>query len=85
MRMTLKEMFRGDLGITYHQELMRLIDAFKAVNLYVGSVVITHYAKQKAATLLKKKLEKLGIQTALHYPIELSFDVETICSKKWFW
>lgn len=76
---------RGDLGITYHQELMRLIDAFKAVNLYVGSVVITHYAKQKAATLLKKKLEKLGIQTALHYPIaNYPFDVETICSKNGF-
>ena len=32
---------RGDLGITYDMDVMRLIDAFRAIGLYVGSVVIT--------------------------------------------
>lgn len=34
---------RGDLGITYDLDVLRLIDAFRGIGLYVGSVVITHY------------------------------------------
>ena len=54
-----KNKVRGDLGITYIQDLFRLIDAFTEVGLYVGSVIITHYNKQQEAQKLKRKLESI--------------------------
>lgn len=65
-----KNKVRSDLGITYDQDCLRLIDAFRSIDLYVGSVVISHYAKQPMADAFKKKLESLGIKVALHYPIQ---------------
>lgn len=65
-----KNKVRGDLGITYDLDVLRLIDAFSAIGLYVGSVVITRYSGQKAALLFKERLEALGVKTYLHYPIE---------------
>ena len=41
-----KSKLRNDLGITYDEEVLRLIDAFRSVGLYVGSVVLTRYDKQ---------------------------------------
>ncbi len=61
---------RGDLGITYDLELLRLIDAFTSVGLYVGSVVITKYAGQPAADAFRQRLSALNIKSYLHYPIE---------------
>ncbi len=61
---------RGDLGITYDLEVLRLIDAFTSVGLYVGSVVITKYAGQPAADAFRSKLSSLNIKSYLHYPIE---------------
>ena len=61
---------RGDLGITYDLDVLRLIDAFTSVGLYVGSVVITKYAGQPAADAFRKKLSSLNIKSYLHYPIE---------------
>ena len=52
---------RGDLGITYDLDVMRLIDTFRSIGLYVGSVVITQYAGQHAADLFQRKLEALGV------------------------
>ena len=46
---------RGDLGITYDEDTLRLIDAFRGIGLYVGSVVITHYRSQPAAELFQKR------------------------------
>lgn len=60
---------RGDLGITYDLEVLRLIDAFNAVGLYVGSVVITQFANQPAAIKFQEQLSKLGIKHYVHYPI----------------
>ena len=60
---------RGDLGITYDLESLRLIDAFRSIGLYVGSVVITYFAAQPAAEAFQKKLESLGIKVYRHYPI----------------
>lgn len=60
---------RGDLGISYDQEVFRLIDKFKDLDIYVGSVVITQYAGQPAADAFRKQLEKNGIPSYLHYPI----------------
>ncbi len=60
---------RGDLGITYDLETLRLIDAFRGVGLYVGSVVITCFTGQRLALAFEKRLKSLGIKTYRHYPI----------------
>ena len=60
---------RGDLGITYEDETLRLIDAFRGIGLYIGSVVITHYRGQAIAKQFKKRLEALGIKVYKHYII----------------
>ena len=49
---------RGDLGISYDQEVLRLIDKFNELGIYVGSVVITQYAGQAAADAFRKQLDK---------------------------
>lgn len=64
-----KNKVRGDLGITYDEDVLRLIDAFTSRGLYVGSVCITRYAGQESADAFKKRLEKLGIRVYLHYSI----------------
>ena len=61
---------RGDLGITYDLDILRLIDAFIGIGLYVGSVVITHYGGQHAAVAFEKRLLALGLKVYKHYPIE---------------
>ena len=48
---------RGDLGITYDMDCLRLIDAFRDFGLFVGSVCITHFTEQPAAVQFKKRLE----------------------------
>ena len=65
-----KNKVRGDLGITYDVDVLRLIDAFRSMALYVGSVVITRYAGQSAANNFQKRLEDLGVKVYRHYPIE---------------
>jgi uncharacterized protein (UPF0371 family) len=57
-----KNKVRGDLGITYDIDTLRLIDIFKNMGLYVGSVVMTRYASQPQAKAFKKRLEGLGIR-----------------------
>lgn len=64
-----KNKVRSDLGITYDVEVLRLIDAYRSVGLYVGSVVLTQYANQAGADAFKHHLESLGITVCLHYPI----------------
>ena len=61
---------RGDLGITYDLEVMRLIDVFKSRGLYVGSVVLSRFNGQAAAVKFQKLLEGKGIPVYRHYPIE---------------
>lgn len=61
---------RGDLGITYDLDTLRLIDAFREIGLYVGSVVITRYTGQPLAQAFEKRLTSLGIKVYRHYPIE---------------
>ena len=65
-----KNKVRGDYGITYDLDVLRLVDAFRGFGLYVGSVVITQFAGQSAAEGFKKRLEALGLMVYLHYPIE---------------
>ena len=65
-----KNKVRGDLGITYDSDVLRLMDSFKEKGLYVGSVVITQYSGQNSANLFKTRLEKLGIKVYTHYSID---------------
>ncbi len=60
---------RGDLGITYDLDVLRLIDAFREIGLYVGSVVITHYRSQHTADIFQKRLMNLGMKVYRHCPI----------------
>ena len=60
---------RGDLGISYDDDVLRLTDAFHGAGLYVGSVVITQYAGQPGADRFRRKLSSLGIRCYRHYPI----------------
>ena len=60
---------RGDLGITYDMDTLRLIDAFRGNGLIVSGVVITHYASQPAADGFIKRLNNLGVRAYKHYPI----------------
>ncbi len=60
---------RGDLGITYDEDTLRLIDAFRGIGLYFGSVVITHFRGQPVAEQFQKRLESLGIRVYRHYII----------------
>ena len=76
---------RGDLGITYHEDTLRLIDAFRGIGLYVGSVVITHYRSQPAAEMFQKRLETLGVRVYRHYIIpDYPSNVELIVSENGF-
>ena len=80
-----KNKIRGDLGITYDQDVLRLIDAFRGFGLFVSSVVITRYTGQPVVEAFQNKLEKLGLQVYRHYPIEgYPYNVSGIVSESGF-
>lgn len=65
-----KNKMRGDLGITYDEDVQRLMKEFQSRGLYVGSVVLTRFAGQVGAVAFKEKLEKQNVKVYLHYAIE---------------
>lgn len=65
-----KNKVRNDLGITYDSDVLRLIDAFRSIGLYVGSVVISRFKEQPTSVAFKRKLESLGMKVYLHYTID---------------
>ncbi len=65
-----KNKLRSDLGITYDLDVIRLIDCFRSIGLYVGSVVMTRFDGQATAVAFQKRLESLGIKVYRHYSIE---------------
>ena len=76
-----KNKVRGDLGITYDLDVLRLIDAFRGFGLYVGSVVLTRYQKSSIVDAFRAKLESLGIKVYKHYQIEnYPYDIEYVVS-----
>ena len=80
-----KSKVRGDLGITYDADTLRLIDAFRGIGLYVGSVVLTRFAGQPAALAFEQRLNAQGIKTYRHYPIDgYPTDIEHIVSDEGF-
>ena len=76
---------RGDLGITYDLDTLRLIDAFRGIGLYVGSVVITRFTGQPSAVAFENRLKSLGIKTYRHYPIaDYPTNIQLIVSDEGF-
>ena len=64
-----KNKIRGDLGITYDRDVIRLIDIFRSFGLYVSSVVLTRFSGQNAAKAFQTRLEGLGVKVYHHYVI----------------
>jgi len=65
-----KNKVRGDLGITYDRDVIRLIDIFRGLGLYVSSVVLTRFRNQTLAKAFQTRLESMGIRVYHHYAIE---------------
>lgn len=65
-----KNKVRGDLGITYDEDVLRLRSEFEKVGLHVCTVVITHFNGQASATAYRSRLERLGIKVCYHYTID---------------
>ena len=73
---------RGDLGIPYDEDVLRLIDIFRSRGFLANSVVLTQYAGQPAADAYRHRLEQLGVNCYLHYPIPgYPHDIERIVSE----
>lgn len=80
-----KNKIRGDLGINYADDTLRLVDVFRSHGLFVGSVVLTQFAGQSSAVKFENRLQKLGIKTYRHYPIDgYPANVEHIVSDEGF-
>ena len=76
---------RGDYGITYDSDVLRLMDAFASAGLFVGSVVINQFNGQPSAIKFKEKLEALGIKVFVHYTIDgYPYNVKKIVSDEGF-
>ncbi len=65
-----KNKVRGDLGITYDADVLRLYNVFTKIGLYVSSVVLTRYDNQPTADAFQSRLEQLGIRVYHHYAIK---------------
>lgn len=65
-----KNKVRGDLGITYDMDVIRLYNIFSQIGLYVSSVVLTQYTSQPTAEAFQRRLEALGIRVYHHYHIK---------------
>ncbi|MBE6978725.1 MAG: DUF1846 domain-containing protein [Ruminococcaceae bacterium] len=65
-----KNKIRGDLGITYDRDVIRLIDVFRGLGLYVSSVVLTRFNNQPATKAFQTRLESMGVRVYHHYAIE---------------
>ena len=77
-----KNKIRGDIGITYDLDVLRLMDIYRSFGLVICGVVLTQYSDQPAAVAFKQKLEGLGIRVYKHYTIpNYPSDVKLIVSK----
>ena len=64
-----KNKMRGDLGISYDADVLRLIDVFRGFGFQVNSVVLSRFSGQPAAEIFQAQLEGLGLKVYRHYPI----------------
>ena len=65
-----KNKVRGDLGITYDRDVIRLIDIFRGLGLYVSSVVLTRFNDHVLTRAFQSRLEGMGVKVYHHYAIE---------------
>ena len=65
-----KSKVRGDLGITYDLDVIRLLGLFRGLGLYVSSVVLTRFNKQAGTQAFQERLESMGVKVYHHYAIE---------------
>lgn len=65
-----KNKIRGDLGITYDVDVIRLVNVFRKIGLFVSSVVLTRYDNQPTANAFQSRLESLDIKVYHHYSIK---------------
>ncbi len=65
-----KNKVRGDLGITYDRDVIRLIDIFRSFGLYVSSVVLTRFNDKDITRAFQARLEGMGVKVYHHYEIE---------------
>ena len=80
-----KNKVRGDLGITYDVDVIRLFNVFTKIGLYVSTVVLTRYEGQPTADAFQKRLEALGIKVRHHYRIQgYPSDIQHIISDEGF-
>ena len=80
-----KNKTRGDNGITYDMEALRLVDSFRERGMLADSLVLTQYASQPAAVIFEKRLKALNIKVYRHYSIEgYPLNIEKIVSEKGF-
>ncbi len=76
---------RGDLGITYDRDVIRLIGVFRDMGLYVSSVVLTRYSDQVLVRAFQARLEGMGVRVYHHYEITgYPYDVSHIVSDQGF-
>ena len=64
-----KNKIRADFGISYEDDVLRLIDVFRNLGFFVGSVVVTQYNGQPAADAFMRRLSTLGVRSYKHFPI----------------
>ena len=64
-----KNKIRGDLGITYDRDVIRLLDVFRGFGLYVSSVVLTRYQDMPTVKAFQARLESMGVKVYHHYDI----------------
>ena len=80
-----KNKVRSDLGITYDEDCLRLMDEFRARGFFVGGVVITRFTNQPSAEAFRQRLLALGVPVALHYPIAgYPHDIDAIVGEEGF-
>ena len=80
-----KNKMRGDLGITYDEDVLRLLDIFRTMGFATSGVVITRYENQPSAVAFRHRLDSLGIKSYLHYPIQgYPYDMASIVSEEGF-
>ena len=80
-----KNKIRGDLGITYDRDVLRLLGIFRDLGLYVSSVVLTRFQEQNIAKAFQARLESMGLKVYHHYDIEgYPSDTERIVSDEGF-
>lgn len=76
---------RSDIGITYEEDALRLMDSFRALGIAVGGVCITHFTGQPHAEAFQRRLETLGVPSYRHYLIDgYPSDVNHIVSDEGF-